>query len=330
MELKGPEERTIMERKQFFQLILTIAGLATIAIGSRFYIEVRGHCGILTPVFECFGEGSNQKLPSPIETSLPSFLHIVILSLLSAGLMGIRKTCLWKIPLFWFFINVLSELAQIPVGGLQLINGTFDWKDLCGTILGTISASGILLLLTRKGDEKKVHRPMVKGILFVFGIGLIVGSHYPPFYPYPPHNLWPTYEPVYLSYQDLRNSFAVDPPREIHRSGKIFIVDHFLLVSERNEGIHLIDNSNPHSPQKLSFLKIPGNLDLAVQGNLLFADSYVDLLVIEMTSPQDIHLKYRIEDLFPYNEYQNIYDKSVYFSDLDRKKGVVVGYKKKE
>jgi len=42
------------------------------------------------------------------------------------------------------------------------------------------------------------------------------------------------------------------------------------------EGIHIIDNSTITNPKFVSFIKIPGNYDIAVKGSVLYADSYID------------------------------------------------------
>ncbi|HHN47860.1 MAG TPA: hypothetical protein ENN08_02830, partial [Bacteroidales bacterium] len=52
-----------------------------------------------------------------------------------------------------------------------------------------------------------------------------------------------------------------------------------------NQGIHVVDNSNPASPQIISFIAIPGNYDLAIRGNILFADSYIDLVALDISDP---------------------------------------------
>lgn len=59
-----------------------------------------------------------------------------------------------------------------------------------------------------------------------------------------------------------------------------------MYINERFEGIHVIDNRDPSSPQNVAFLDIPGNIDLAVNGDALYADSYVDLVTIDISNPK--------------------------------------------
>ncbi len=107
------------------------------------------------------------------------------------------------------------------------------------------------------------------------------------------------YEPVYMMKDELRASVKVEPARALQNPGKIYAYGDFLLVNEVDKGIHVIDNSNPASPQNLSFISIPGNVDMAVKGNILYADNYIDLVVLDITQPQQVKLVNRVENIFP-------------------------------
>jgi hypothetical protein len=91
------------------------------------------------------------------------------------------------------------------------------------------------------------------------------------------------WEPVYTSYAELRASVYTADPIEITAPGKIYFKDNFLYINEVGKGIHVIDNTDPSSPEPKSFINIPGNYDLAIRNNILFADSYVDLVAIDIS-----------------------------------------------
>ncbi len=107
------------------------------------------------------------------------------------------------------------------------------------------------------------------------------------------------YEPVYITYEDLRASVASDGPHALKNPGKIWFSNNYIFINEKNEGIHVINNANPSSPINEAFIKIPGNLDLAVRNNTLYADSYVDLLAIDISSPSAVSVTKRIENALP-------------------------------
>lgn len=109
-----------------------------------------------------------------------------------------------------------------------------------------------------------------------------------------------TLEPVYMSYEEMRAAVKTSAPRDLKVPGKIYFYHQYILISEVNEGIHIIDNQNPSNPQAISFIEVPGNHDLAVKGNILYADSYIDLVAIDITSPTNAFEVDRQEEVFPY------------------------------
>lgn len=89
------------------------------------------------------------------------------------------------------------------------------------------------------------------------------------------------------------------PARGIKKPGKIYIKDDFIYVNEKNGGVHIIDNGDPYHPEKILFLQIPGNKDIAIKDQALYADSYKDLLVIDIGAQERASEKMRIENAFP-------------------------------
>ena len=111
-----------------------------------------------------------------------------------------------------------------------------------------------------------------------------------------------TMEPIYLSYEDLRNqSIETTAAKNLQNPGKIYFKSPYILINERNKGIHIIDNSNPAVPNNVGFIEIAGNIDMAVKNNTLYADSYTDLLAIDITDPTTPILQKRVNDAFAEN-----------------------------
>ncbi|GAA4437131.1 hypothetical protein GCM10023091_15940 [Ravibacter arvi] len=90
---------------------------------------------------------------------------------------------------------------------------------------------------------------------------------------------------ITLSAEEIRAQLKIESPRSLEQPGKIYVKDNYLFINEIKKGIHIIDNSNPSSPRQVSFINIPGNGDLAVKDNILYADSYMDLVAIDITDP---------------------------------------------
>ena len=108
------------------------------------------------------------------------------------------------------------------------------------------------------------------------------------------------FSPIYLSYAELRTPVMAVDPVDIGTTGKIYVKDSYIYINELYDGIHVIDNTDPSSPQKTAFIPIPGNVDMAIKGTTLYADSYVDLVAIDIADPLNAVEVARIEDAFPY------------------------------
>lgn len=108
-----------------------------------------------------------------------------------------------------------------------------------------------------------------------------------------------TYEPAYISYDQLRTAVTSESPRPLQHPGKIWFSNNYIFINEKDKGIHVINNANPSSPVNEAFINIPGNIDLAVRGNTLFADSYVDLIALDISNPSSVNITHRIENALP-------------------------------
>jgi hypothetical protein len=91
------------------------------------------------------------------------------------------------------------------------------------------------------------------------------------------------FDPVYKLPADFRVGVSAEAPRSLQKPGKIYAYGPYLFINELQEGIHVINNSDPSNPQNIAFWKIPGNVDMAIQGDYLYADQYVDLLTIDIS-----------------------------------------------
>lgn len=131
--------------------------------------------------------------------------------------------------------------------------------------------------------------------------------------------------PIYISYEELRSSFDVSTGKELRKPGKIYFMDSYMYINEYQEGIHVVDLSDPSNLQTTVFISIPGNVDMAIRNNVLYADSYIDLLIIDITNPLQPTLIQRVEKLFEY--VIPPYDYDYPLADIDEEKGVITGYK---
>ena len=133
--------------------------------------------------------------------------------------------------------------------------------------------------------------------------------------------------PVYLGYEDLRSAVKMTSSRELNYPGKIYFKDQYLFINEKMKGVHVLDVSNPANPQNKGFIEIPGNIDIAIKDNILYADSYTDLVSIDISNFSGIKEVGRVEKVFPYT--LPVYDTKYPLAEIDEKKGVVTGWEVK-
>jgi hypothetical protein len=107
------------------------------------------------------------------------------------------------------------------------------------------------------------------------------------------------WNPVYKTDAEMNVAPTFEAARKLQNPGKIYFYDKFLLINEQKKGIHIIDNSNVSAPKNLGFLKIDGNIDIAIKDDVLYVDSYDDLLAIDITSITAPRLMNRLDAVFP-------------------------------
>jgi hypothetical protein len=111
------------------------------------------------------------------------------------------------------------------------------------------------------------------------------------------------YVPLYKSVIDIRASIKSGNARPLQNTGKIYVYGNYVFVNEVNKGVHVINNANPASPQNVSFINIPGNVDIAVKDGHLYADSYADLFVLDISNPMNVKTEKFTEHVFPSYQY---------------------------
>jgi hypothetical protein len=128
-----------------------------------------------------------------------------------------------------------------------------------------------------------------------------------------------------MSYDELRSAVNKTAPRELVKPGKICFKGSYLLVVEYFEGIHFIDVSNPASPQNKAFVEVPGCVDVAMKDDFLYADSYVDLVILNISDINNIREAGRMNDILPYTLPVAENDRLPY-GKIDKEKGIVTGW----
>ena len=241
--------------------------------------------------------------------ALPSLLHAFATTLIAGLICGARPRR---------FMTLLLVLATILLLGEYLIGYTAA-TDFLFIALGIGSA--VLWLHHHRLVRRAAQAPipgstLLSGALVGTCWMAIVGTGQIPVY----------HQPVYLSYQELRTSVRQGNFEPFEDVGRLYVYGDTVFLNERNQGIHVINNLNPILPVPIGFIHIPGNTELSIRDAHLYADSYVDLVTLDISDLSNIIEVNRLIDIFPYDERQNIPD-DISLDPVNQELGVVVGYR---
>jgi len=130
------------------------------------------------------------------------------------------------------------------------------------------------------------------------------------------------FEPVFRDKSAVLADIKSDGPRSIGNPGKLYKYGNYIFLNEINKGVHIIDNTDPTNPVIKAFINIPGNLDIAVKGNVLYADLYTDMLAVDISNPLNAHLVKLVPHIFPERFYSagTVYDTTKVIVDWIQKK----------
>jgi len=130
------------------------------------------------------------------------------------------------------------------------------------------------------------------------------------------------YVPLYASADDLSISFT--SPQPVQQPGKIYTISGYLLINEKHRGIHVFNNADPSNPIPVGFLKMLGNTEMAIRGNVLYADHVTDLVALDIQDWNNITELSRLKQEHWNQEFPPV--TGTYFACIDRSKGIVIGW----
>ena len=151
----------------------------------------------------------------------------------------------------------------------------------------TYLLSCVLLLGMGACSDESEDTPQPGGLIDTNWAGRLTGS-----------NTVMAYCPLLMTRSVLEQSVVLEAPKAMHNTGKIYLRGRYVFVNERYEGVHVIDNQDPKNPRIVSFLRIPGNVDIAIKDNLLYADNGPDLVTLDISNPGAVNVVNRVRNAF--------------------------------
>lgn len=142
--------------------------------------------------------------------------------------------------------------------------------------------------------------------------------------------------PQYETTSQLAAKVTVESPKDYAEAGKIVTYQNYIFINKPNEGVHVVDNSNPAAPVNLHFINIPGSLDLTIIDNHLYSDMFSALVVFDISdvTQPDLIEDFTVEEVFYYNPYRTL-DTAIrlgesfaytQYESIDHSQGIVTGW----
>lgn len=139
-------------------------------------------------------------------------------------------------------------------------------------------------------------------------------------------------KPVYLDPNDMSVIRKIDPI-PFGDLGLIVRRGNLLMINEKLRGIHVLNNTNPSSPVPLCFIEIPGNSQFSYDGQYIYADNSIHLIIIKFNPQVDgIKVVSKIDNVYkqkgpsqniiPPNDYRG------YFECYNPSEGVFLRWEK--
>ncbi len=164
---------------------------------------------------------------------------------------------------------------------------------------------------------------MNKKFVFILAIATILVSCKDKVY-----NKYLANSPVYTDFDEFRELPEFKTPQTLSQNGNIYFKDDHLFVIEADKGIHFIDNSNPSAPAMVGFLDVWGCTGMAIRGNYLYVNSFIDMIVMDVSDLYNPTQVRRLEDVFPFA--LPVSDGNYPVASIDKTKGVVTSWEIKK
>ena len=105
------------------------------------------------------------------------------------------------------------------------------------------------------------------------------------------------YYPILISRTAADNNINLTAAQSVVAAGKFYIYNQYLFLVEKEEGIHIYDNTNIADPENIGFINIMNITDLAISDNSLYANQSTDLVVLDISDISDVKFLSRIKDV---------------------------------
>ena len=107
------------------------------------------------------------------------------------------------------------------------------------------------------------------------------------------------YVPVFIDQAEYERPVSMESAQEIVNPGVIASYGDYLYINEFNEGIHVINNSDPTAPVNEAFIAINNNKHFSISDGRVLANRYGDLVSVDIRNRNNVREVSRTANVFP-------------------------------
>ena len=137
-------------------------------------------------------------------------------------------------------------------------------------------------------------------------------------------------KPVYMSAEEAKRIYFDATPKPVINAGNIYVKGNTIYQLEMGRGIHVINNTVPSQASRIGFITVNGSSQISIKNNLLYTNSYKDLVVLDISNFNNLVEVKRIAGALPYGlqDYFLVQPTESGYYQCPRYDSVVVGWVK--
>ncbi|MBC7889430.1 MAG: hypothetical protein H7Z13_16250 [Ferruginibacter sp.] len=106
-------------------------------------------------------------------------------------------------------------------------------------------------------------------------------------------------KPVYAAENIAKQIIYTAQKQPLKKAGNIYAFGKFIFQIDVGRGIHVIDNADPAKADRIGFITVNGCEQISIRGAYLYANSFADLVTLDIANPANLREVSRIPNAFP-------------------------------
>ncbi len=106
-------------------------------------------------------------------------------------------------------------------------------------------------------------------------------------------------KPIYTAESVAKKISYLPQKHPLIQAGNIYAFGNYIFQVDVGRGIHVINNSNPSTADRIGFITITGCQQISIKGKYLYTNSFADLVTLDISDPSNMLEVSRVIFAFP-------------------------------